>query len=174
MNNEKNFWYVLKTKSLAEKKVADRLEGIGLESFLPLKTSWRQWSDRKKKVMSPLIPSTVFIRCNESKLKDTFSIQGTNGLLYYLGKPAIVKDFEIDNLKIILKELEGLDVEKTENSIQIGEDVVVTRGPFKGLIASSISLNGKHRIQVNIESIGTNVLLNIPKSFVRKIVDNAA
>lgn len=174
MNVEETFWYVVKTKPLAEKKVAERFQLIGLESFLPLQTIWKQWSDRKKKIMSPLIPSTIFIRCSESMLKHIFSIQGTNGLLYYLGKPAIVRDFEVENLKIILRELEGLKVQSVENSIQVGENVVVTRGPFKGLIASSISLNGKHRVQINIESIGTNVLLNIPKSFVRKVVNKAA
>jgi transcription antitermination factor NusG len=73
-----------------------------------------------------------------------------------------------------LREQEDLNLDKSEKKFQVGENVVVTRGPIKGLVASSISLNGKHRIQVNIESLGTNVLLNIPKSFVRRIIDNKA
>ncbi len=170
----KQSWYVLMTKPLAEKKVAEKLQLKGVEYFLPLQTVWKQWSDRKKKIVSPLIPSNVFIRCGESMLKEVYSIQSSNGLLYYLGKPAIVRDFEIENLKIILRELEGLKLNTLEHTIKVGENVVVIRGPFKGLIASSISMNGKHRIQVNIESIGTNVLINIPKSFVRKIAAKAA
>ena len=49
MNIHKYNWYVLKTRPSAEKKVAERLQLIGLESFLPLQAVWKQWSDRKKK-----------------------------------------------------------------------------------------------------------------------------
>ena len=52
-------WYVVKTNSRAEKKVYERLEFLGLEVYLPLVITIKQWSDRKKKVEVPLI-SDVF------------------------------------------------------------------------------------------------------------------
>ena len=56
-------WYVVYTKPLTEKKVATRLTELGIEVYLPLYTTVRQWSDRKKKLEKPLINSVVFVRC---------------------------------------------------------------------------------------------------------------
>ena len=44
-------WYAIYTNSRAEKKVHQNLLLEGYSSFLPLKTTLRQWSDRKKKVI---------------------------------------------------------------------------------------------------------------------------
>ena len=47
---EEKKWYVIKTTSRSEKKVAERIDAIGVQSYLPLMQSIRQWSDRKKKI----------------------------------------------------------------------------------------------------------------------------
>ena len=58
-------WYVIKTLSRAEKKTAERLTDTHYEVYLPLQTTIKQWSDRKKKVTIQLIPSYVFIKVDE-------------------------------------------------------------------------------------------------------------
>ena len=55
----KENWYAIYTMPRAEKKVYERLVDIGVTSYLPLVTTIRIWSDRKKKVTSPLISSYV-------------------------------------------------------------------------------------------------------------------
>ena len=42
-------WYAVYTAARAEKKVKERLDQIGIENYLPLRTEYRVWSDRKKK-----------------------------------------------------------------------------------------------------------------------------
>lgn len=42
-------WYVMYTRSRAEKKVADMLEEEGVKVYLPMVEELRQWSDRKKR-----------------------------------------------------------------------------------------------------------------------------
>jgi hypothetical protein len=69
-------WYVIKTNSRAEKKVEERLQKLGFEVFLPLQTSLKQWSDRKKKVSIPLISSTLFIHSFESDLRLIYNTPG--------------------------------------------------------------------------------------------------
>ena len=49
-------WYVIKTLSRAEKKTAERMTAEGYKVYLPLQTTIKQWSDRKKKIEIPLIP----------------------------------------------------------------------------------------------------------------------
>jgi transcription antitermination factor NusG len=160
-------WYAIRTKARAEKKVFERLCLRGFNAYLPLITTIREWSDRKKKIVTPLISSYVFVNIHKEALFDTLQIQGTSGLLRYLGKPAIIRDHEIENLKILMNDIEQVSV--LENGMfENGEEVEVIKGPFTGLIAQSVSIQGKHRIIVEIEAMGSRMAVNIPLTFVKK------
>jgi transcriptional antiterminator RfaH len=167
-NVEEPRWYVLKTNSRAEKKVQDRLELLGFTVYLPLVTTIKQWSDRKKKIEVPLISSTLFIQCAESDLNKLYTVLGFHSLLYFLGKPAIVRDFEIRNLRILLQENVDFDSEDLLDVVP-GDKVEVIRGPFQGLIATSIEVNRTHKLIVQIESLDQRFVVHVPKSFVKKI-----
>ena len=162
-------WYVLKTSSNAERKIVERLAALGFKIFFPIYETVRQWSDRKKKVSLPLIPSTLFVYCMESELNSIYAVPGVAGVLRYLGKPAVVRDWEIENLGIVLKELNGQHIETVEELYVPGDHVRVVRGPFKGLIGKSIECDGKHRIHITIDSIGAAFAVSVPRPFVKKI-----
>jgi transcription antitermination factor NusG len=161
-------WYVIKTNSRAEKKVEERLQKLGFEVFLPLQTSIKQWSDRKKKVCVPLISSTLFIHSSESDLKLIYNTPGFHSVLHYQSKPAIVRDFEINNLRIILQADNEYQFEET-TSLESGDLVEVIKGPFQGLIATSIEVNRNHRLIVEVESLGQKFVVHVSKSFVKKL-----
>ena len=50
-------WFAIYTRPKNEKKVAEQLFNLGIEVYCPMVTQMKQWSDRKKKVESPLISS---------------------------------------------------------------------------------------------------------------------
>ena len=160
-------WYAVYTKPRAEKKVYDRILESGIEAYLPLITTIRIWSDRKKKVTSPLISCIIFVKIEEIKLNEIYKIQGITGILKYLKKPAKIKEFEIENLKILLNDAENIST--VENvSFEKGDTVRVIKGPFLGLIAQCYEIKGKHRIIVNITSTNNVFEVNVPMSFVEK------
>lgn len=161
-------WFVVKTNSRAEKRVSERIQKIGIPVYLPLVESLKQWSDRKKKVQKPLISSTLFVKCYSSDLSKLYEIQGLHCILKHLNKPAVVHDYEIENLKILLKESDVLEPIDNVNFFS-GEPVKVIRGPLQGLIATSVEDNRKNRLIVQIESLGKHFLVHINKSFVRKL-----
>lgn len=161
-------WYVVRTNSQAEKKVAERLRNLGFETYLPLLSTWRIWSDRKKKIEKPLISSVVFVRAEQTELKKFYPIPGVAGILTYLSKPAIVRDVEIQNLQILLQTEDPSQLEEVERFEQ-GEAVEVVRGPFKGIIASALKEATSYRLIVEIQSLGTGFTVNVPKSYVRKL-----
>jgi len=167
-NNTKN-WFVIRTATNAEAKVKSRVDALQLESFLPLYETMRIWSDRKKKVQVPLISSTLFVYCSPEEFSRIYPIPGVNSILKFLGKPAIVHHWEIDNLKILLRELNGNAIDSEDIHFTAGEQVRVVRGPFKGLYGTSVECNGKHRIHITIDAINTGFSVNVPKSFVKKI-----
>ena len=62
------------------------------------------------------------------------------------------------------------EVSKLENiDFEHGEDVLVTKGPFMGLVAQSVIIKGKRRIIVSIEALGSVMEVNLPLSFVIKV-----
>jgi len=165
---DKKYWYAIFTKPRAEKKVHQRMIDSDIEAFLPLVKTVRQWSDRKKTIQIPLISSYVFVYMLEKDLNQTLPIQGTVNVLKHLGKPAKVRDIEIENLKILSDSNESFEI---DNSIKVlkGEIVEVLKGPFMGLIATCEKTSGNHRVIVKIDSLGSCIIVNVPLSYLRKI-----
>lgn len=161
-------WFVVRTSSLAEKKVNERLVAHGFETYLPLLSVWRIWSDRKKKIDKPLISSVVFVRTTEVELRRIYLISGVVSILTYLGKPAIVREHEIQNMRILLQQDNFTDIQTVEH-FEEGEGVEVVKGPFKGIIATAITEANAYRLMIEIKSLGTGFTVNVPKSYVRKL-----
>ena len=80
-------WYAVYTKPRNEKKVEEQLLKMGVETFCPKVSVVKQWSDRKKRVSQPLIPSYVFLKIKEQERDLVFSVSGVVRYLFFLGKP---------------------------------------------------------------------------------------
>jgi transcriptional antiterminator RfaH len=121
-------WYVVYTKPKWEKKVADRLNAIGVHTYCPLITKMSQWTDRKKKITVPLFNSYVFVQLNEKDRNRVFEVPGAVRYLFWLGKPAIVKDYEIE---VIQNWLSSPDLFELELDVwKKGDTIVLESGPF--------------------------------------------
>jgi len=92
-------WFVLKTKPNSEKKVTAQLQDMQMKVYCPTKTEIRQWSDRKKKVKVPLLPSMILVNCEETERNRVFSVPQIKQYLFWLGKPAIVTENEVEALR---------------------------------------------------------------------------
>ena len=96
-------WFVVHTKPRFEKKVEERLLSLGIEAYCPVRKEIRLWSDRKKKVDVPVLPSMVLVKLEEKNVNDVFNVNGVIRYMFWLGKRAIVRQKEIDILKNYLK-----------------------------------------------------------------------
>lgn len=136
MSNEKK-WFAVYTKPRCEKKVAELLQKRGIENYCPLNKTQKQWSDRKKNIMEPLFTSYVFVRIG---MNDRLTVLQTNGILnfvYWLNRPAVIRDEEIDIIKRFLNDHTGIKLEKA--SVRINDAIQVVSGPFmeqQGLVVS--------------------------------------
>jgi transcriptional antiterminator RfaH len=113
-------WHVLITKPKAELKVAERLEGLRIEVCCPTRVEIRQWSDRKKKITVPLLPSMVLVNISEKERSNVFNVPGVLRYLFWLGKPALVPSNEITALKDIANDAE--QIISTEK-IDVGQEI---------------------------------------------------
>ncbi len=147
-------WHVLYTKPRNEKKVAERLEKDGYEIFCPLVRTLRQWSDRKKKVSVPMFPSYVFARVDEKERLEIVKDPGVSHFIFWLGKPAIVREYEIQAIKKIEEHGEEITVE--HNGLEKGQRMEITEGPFKGLVGMVDKVD-KRKVFVYIEQLDSKV-----------------
>lgn len=143
-------WYALYTKPRNEKKVVERLGQSGFNVYCPLVKTLRQWSDRKKKVQLPMFPSYIFCRIVEHKRHLLLEDPGVLNFVFWLGKPAIVRDDEIAAIRKIAEV--GDDVKVEANTLKKGERVKIPEGPFKGLTGVVNKLD-KRKVLVFVEQL---------------------
>lgn len=147
-------WYVIYTKPKAEKKVAEGLEKLSVEVYCPLITQVRQWSDRKKKVTVPLFTSYVFVKLREKERQKVFQIPGVLKYLYWLGRPAVVREAEIETIRKWLNEEEVENVQ-VEN-LSPGDKVLIKSGVLKDQEAI-IREAGPKRVRLILVKLGCTV-----------------
>ena len=148
-------WYVVYTKSRNEIKVAENLEKAGIIVYCPLITQVKQWSDRKKKVQVPLFNSYVFVNIDEKYRESVFQVTGVVRFLFWLGKPAIVRDDEILALQESLKGvIESVEI----TGLQAGDFIAIPKGPFQGK-EGIVKQVKKNKIQVILKELGVVITL---------------
>lgn len=148
---ENKKWYAVYTRARWEKKVSDILTRKSITNYCPLNKVMKQWSDRKKLVLEPLFTSYVFVHIAE---QDFLSLRKTNGvinLVYWLGKPAVIQDFEIDTIKRFLNEYENVKLQKT--SINASDRVRIIGGPLMAYEGQVLSVKSK-TVRVALPSLG--------------------
>lgn len=156
-------WFVLYTKPRNEKKVAERLEKIGLTVYCPMTIQVKQWSDRKKKIEVPLFNSYVFVYLPEANRNLVFEVPGIVRYLFWLGEPAVVRDEEIKTLQNWLSsDFTALEV----TTLKPGDTITLKDGAFKNQQAT-IKTISKNKMQLVLNSLGVLVTLttksNLPE-----------
>lgn len=154
-------WLVIYTQPRWEKKVHRLLSEKRIESYCPLNLVYRKWSDRVKKVEEPLFKSYVFVHVNESERSEVRFTDGVLNFVYWLGKPAVVKENEIDNIRRFLNEYQDVEVQPIED-IQPGSRLVITGGVLLSHEATAISVGNK-MVEVLIESLGCKLVAKIER-----------
>lgn len=157
-------WYVGRTRSCQERKSAEALARLGIESYIPIQKVRRKWSDRVKVVDQLLLPHIVFVRCTEQKRKEM--LEAVYGLVGYMmdrgstGRRAlIVPDSQMDDFKFVINGMNGVaEVEITGGRIRQGDTVEFINGPMRGFRCECVELHGKKNIVVRLGLLGSAVV----------------
>jgi len=161
-------WYALYTKPRAEKKVASELIFRGFENFLPLQTTIKQWSDRKKKVEIPLFNSYIFVRIElEKYYYKILEIPGIVKFVKFGKEISPMRDEQIGQIKLLLSNFD--DIEVNSEMIGLNEAVEVVAGPLKGFKGIIIENQGNKSFAIEIEQLGCFMKINLPKQYLKKV-----
>jgi len=155
-NNGSVGWHVVYTKSRHEKKVFEELIHHKYNSYLPLIKQTSIWSDRQKVIDKPLFPSYVFVFLNNMvEYYQTLQINGAVSFIRFNNHPAIVKESEIETIKKMIENCSKIEL--VQQNINIGEKCTIQSGPLAGFECEIVSLSGKNKILVRINSLRQNI-----------------
>lgn len=144
-------WHAVYTKPRWEKKVFARFEERGITAYCPLNKIRRRWTDRYKIVNEPLFKSYVFVQVEEDQMKKVRLIPGVVNFVYWNGKPAVIKQEEIQTIKRFLNEYEYVMAEPL--SLALNQRVKIMSGVLmdeEGVVVRS----EKNKVQVILQSLG--------------------
>ena len=166
MNNvNNNNWIVLYTRSRWEKKVDQLLKEKNITSYCPLVKTSKQWADRSKTVEVPLFNSYLFVRASFTDLEKITQTSGVVTYVTFCGKPAIVRDTEIENIRDIVKNYSDIEAIPLSN-LQIGDEAMIVSGPLYNQRGEIQEVNGKSVVMV-IKSMNCALTVKIdPKGLI--------
>ena len=150
-------WYVLHTKPRSEKKVEKELLSLGIHAYCPTRSEVRVWSDRKKKVDIPVLPSMVLVKIDDKEINRVFESPSVIRYMFWLGKRAIVRQNEVDILK---KYLEGSynSIDSYNSNVKVGDNFNLSSFNNEKGIINRISNNN---IWIYLKSLGYTVKLKL-------------
>ena len=150
-------WFILYTRPNQEIRVAEQLKEINISCFCPTVTIFKQYSDRKKKLLKPVLPSYVFVFIEEEKRNDVFSVFGIVRYMFWLGKPATVRESEIELMK---QHLNGIYQSVSLTKFTRGQLYKISEGVFSGRIGKVVETQ-KNKIKLELQSLGMIVTLRL-------------
>jgi len=159
-------WYVLYTKPRNEKKVALLLEQKGVVVYCPTQETIKQWSDRKKKVVEPVFRSYLFVQLDEYKKDSVYTLTtpGAVRFLWWQGKPGVVRDEEIQQIKDFLGLYKDAII---TTQIHEGEEVTIKEGVLKENKGKVLRVQG-NKVTLHLKSIGLNIIAQVPLQSIEK------
>jgi len=165
MNKHSKSWYALYTRSKHEKKICFFLKQKGIETYLPMTTKMRQWSDRMKKVELPLFPSYVFVHIHKSKLWHATESPGAIRFIGIGKSPTPIPDKVIESLQKVEKE--SLTVDNL--NFYKGEKVKIISGKFIGVEGEFVRKGVKNILAIGIEMMNRVVIVELEASQVQQL-----
>jgi len=110
--NETKKWYIIYTRPGQEKKVTETLSRKRIECYCPHTTTTHPSFYRKKGMPEVLFCCYSFVRICEAQIPELQRVNGVINLVFWLDKPFVVPDHEINTIREFLNEYRTVTLEK--------------------------------------------------------------
>jgi transcription antitermination factor NusG len=159
-------WYVIYTKSRCEKAVADKLALLGIEVYCPLLKRKKLWSDRWKWVEEPLFRSYCFVQLEDNDRDSIFSVPGVVRYVYHCGKPATIREKEMNLLKSWLMQYDHDTIHS--EALNASDKVRIRSGALMDKEAEVLESKGNYALLL-LEDLGLQVKVDLRKNIIDKL-----
>lgn len=140
--------------------MASLLLDRGIENYCPVNKVTRQWSDRKKIVIEPVFKGYVFVKVEDQKKWEVKEVNGILNFVYWLGKPAVIRDTEIDTIRKFLNEFNDVKVES--KGFVVNTEVRIRQGVLMNYNGIVVEVLG-NRAVVKIDTLDLQLSAHFDK-----------
>ena len=148
-------WFVIYTRPKQELKTSKQLSSMGITTYCPTVNLIKQYSDRKKRILKPILPSYIMVQLEDNERSKVFSSSGVVRYLFFLGKPAVVPPSEIE---LMQNHLHGVYKEIQIATLSLGDAYKIKSGPFSGISGRVVETNNT-KVKLQLESLGMSITL---------------
>jgi transcription antitermination factor NusG len=157
-------WYALRVRSNYERVTAAHLRHRGIEEFAPTFKAESQWSDRKKQVERFLFTGYVFCRLDPQSRLPVMSVPGAVKLVSFGNGPAQIPGEQIEAVRKMTGA--GLLVAPWP-FLQVGQSVVIERGPLAGVEGILQEIRKTFRLVVSVAMLQRSVAVEVDRAWIR-------
>jgi transcriptional antiterminator RfaH len=157
-------WYCARTQPKHEHIAAGGLRArLGLEVFSPRLRLERSTQRGLVRVIEPLFPGYIFVRCDLKEKSDAIRhVTGISSLVHFGHQIPRVADDVVEELRQCFELDEPMGVEER---LRPGAEVVVSAGPFlgsRGLVVRSMP--GRQRVQILLDFLGRTTVAEVERA----------
>jgi transcription antitermination factor NusG len=163
-HSEARHWFAVRVRSNQERIAIAHLRERGYEQFAPSYKSERRWSDRTKQIDQWLFPGYVFCRFDPGDRLAVLTAPGVVDLVGFGRAPEPIPDQEIERVRRMVES--GLLVTPYP-FLNVGQAVLIERGPLTGLEGILVELKGRRRLVVSINLLQRSVSAEVDRHWVR-------
>ncbi len=163
-------WYAVYTRHQHEKVVAQILNSKGFETFLPLYSAIRRWSDRTKSRLFPFFPCYVFLNAHLSRQFDVVTTPGVHNLVSVAGRPAVIAADEI----AAMRRVEATGRLEPHPFLRSGDWVRVRSGALEGIEGMLSRKKNSLRLVLSVELLEKSVAVEVDSSAVERVTRSGA
>lgn len=165
-----DFWYVVQTKPRQEKRARANLENQNFGVALPMLTLERIKRGKRTPTLEPLFPGYIFVKLHDEshsfhKIRSTF---GVAKLVKFGGSPAWMSDETV--MQMLTLSGDFTEVKRLQRHLvpQPGDKLEILKGPFKGLFAEVVKLDGPSRCVVLLDILHKKIRAEFELSDVKR------
>jgi transcriptional antiterminator RfaH len=156
-------WYCARTKPKHEHIAAANVgKYLGLEVFHPRLRMERATRRGVMRVVEPLFPCYIFIRCIlENRLDEIRHVTGISSLVHFGRKIPAVPDSAIEELKQCFESEQPMIV---QDGVVPGAEVTIVEGAFFGFSGMVVrALSAGQRVQILLDFLGRVTLTEVDR-----------
>lgn len=157
-------WYVAFVGHNTEKSCRDKLQQLGVESYVATQEEIHEWKNgRKKKVERVVISTLIFLRVTEKQRRELVQLPFIKYFLTDKARPvndyghhplAVIPDSQMQQLRFMLYNADE-PVSFVAEHLRLGDHIRVIRGSLKGLEGNVIRYkDGASYLVAQIENLG--------------------
>jgi transcription antitermination factor NusG len=159
-------WFALRVRSNSERITITHLRERGYEEFAPSYKSERRWSDRTKQIEQFLFPGYIFCRFDPNERLPILTAPGVVDVVGFGRMPEPIPHAEIERVRRMAES--GLLVTPYPY-VEVGQAVLIERGPLSGVEGILVEVKGKVRLVVSINLLHRSVSAEVDRHSIRPI-----